>query len=151
MGWTNNAMARMVGMTAIETTGPIHGTPLLDFLGILCVALPHDVVVARFLERLRVLGMKLSMTPRQDFCAAFDSATWRQIPKPENPVAVRSCCRSDPAKLEFQALGREKDSQAKNACRGRTNLLCSINLTASSAATAKYPDNWTGLDATMPP
>jgi len=48
--------------------------------------------------------MKLSMTPRQDFLRGFDRATVATDTKPENPVAVRELfCRSDPAKLEFQA------------------------------------------------
>jgi hypothetical protein len=62
-----------------------------DFLGILCVALPHDDVVAMFLEPITRFKDEPFHDVMATFLRGFDRAMQAlDTKKPENPVAVRT-------------------------------------------------------------
>ena len=123
-----------------------------DFLGILCVALPHDDVVSMFLEPITRFTDEAFHDAMAGFLRGFDRAVQATDTKrPENPVAVRALLAARIRQgWNFQRLGREKGWTSETHAGDAMHAMFYQPYHLASRGRPSIPDNWDGLDATMP-
>jgi hypothetical protein len=123
-----------------------------DFLGILCVALPHDDVVAMFLEPIIRFKDEAFHDAMAEFLRGFDRAMQViDTKKPENPVAVRELLASRIRHgWNFERLADEKGFTSETHAGDALNAMFYQPPRFANRGRPSIPDNWDGLDTTMP-
>ncbi len=123
-----------------------------DFLGILCVALLHDDVVRMFLEPITWFKDEAFHDAMAEFLRGFDRALLAiDTKKPENPVAVRELLANRIRQgWNFRRFGHEKVFTSETHAGDALNAMFYQPYRLVSRGRPSIPDNWTGLDATMP-
>jgi len=123
-----------------------------DFLGILCEGLPHDDVVAMFLEPVTRFKDEAFHDVMAEFLRGFDRAVEaRDTKKPESPVAVRELLATRIRQgWNFKRLGREKGFTSETHAGDALNAMFYKPHRFANHGRPSIPDNWNGLDATMP-
>jgi hypothetical protein len=153
MRWTDQANGPH-GENARERDNRPHAwnNRFFDFLGILCVALPHDDVVAMFLEPITRFNDEAFHDAMAEFLRGFDRAVQAtDTKKPENPVAVRALLAARIRQSwNFQRLGREKGWTSETHAGDALHAMFYQPYHLASRGRPSIPDNWNGLDATMP-
>ncbi len=123
-----------------------------DFMGILSVALRHDDVVTMFLEPIA----RFRDEPFHDVAAAFlrgfDRATLAiDAKKPENSAAVRELLAHRIRQgWNYRRLGREKGVTSESHAGDALTAMFYQPSRFIGQGRPTIPDNWKGLDATMP-
>ena len=125
---------------------------LFDFLGILCVALPHDDVVTTFLEPITRFNDEAFYDAMAPFLRGFDRAMQATDTKrPENPTAVRALLADRIRRgRNFKRLGREKAFTSETHAGDALNAMFYQPPRFANRGQPSIPDNWNGLDVTMP-
>ena len=123
-----------------------------EFLGILCVALPHDDVVKMFLEPITLFKDEPFHDAAAEFLRGFDRAMQAtDTRKPENPAGVRALLADRIRNgRNFKRLGHEKAFTSETHAG---DALCAMFYQPSrfaSRGAPSIPDNWSGLDESMP-
>jgi hypothetical protein len=123
-----------------------------DFLGILCVALPHDDVVAKSLEPIMRFKDEAFHDVMATFLRGFDRAMQAiDTKKPENPVAVRALLADRIRQgWNFKRLGHEKGFTSETHAGDALNAMFYQPPRFANNGRPSIPDNWNGLDGTMP-
>jgi hypothetical protein len=123
-----------------------------DFLGILCVALPHDDVVAMFLEPITRFKDEPFHDVMATFLRGFDRAMQAlDTKKPENPVAVRTLLADRIRRSwNFKRLGCEKGFTSETHAGDALNAMFYQPPRIANNGRPSIPDNWSGLDGTKP-
>ena len=123
-----------------------------DFLGILCVALPHDDVVAMFLEPIMRFKDEAFHDVMATFLRGFDRAMQAlDTKKPENPVAIRALLADRIRRSRnYKRLGREKGFTSETHAGDALNAMFYQPSRFANNGRPSIPDNWDGLDVTMP-
>jgi hypothetical protein len=123
-----------------------------EFLGILCVALPHDDVVKMFLEPITLFKDEPFHDAAAEFLRGFDRAVQAiDTRKPENPVAVRTLLADRIRNgWNFKRLAHQNGFTSETHAG---DALCAMFYQPSrfaSRGAPSVPDNWSGLDESMP-
>jgi hypothetical protein len=123
-----------------------------DFLGILCVALPHDDVVAMFLQPITRFKDEPFHDVMATFLRGFDRAMQALDTKqPENPVMVRALLADRIRRSwNFKRLGREKGFTSESHAGDALNAMFYQPPRFANNGRPSIPDNWDGLDRTIP-
>jgi hypothetical protein len=123
-----------------------------DFLGILCVALPHDEAVAKFLEPITQFKDEEFHDAMAEFLRGFDRAMQAiDTKKPENPGAVRELLADRIRKSwNYKRLGREKGLTSESHAGDALNAMFYQPHRLANRGRPSTPDNWDGLDLNMP-
>lgn len=123
-----------------------------DFLGILCVALPHAEVAATFLEPLTRLKDEAFYDGMAQFLRGFDRATLAtDTRKPEDPVAVRTMLAERiRSGRNYHRLGREKGFTSETHAGDALNAIFYQPPRFANHGRPSIPENWESLDAVMP-
>jgi hypothetical protein len=153
MRWTNEANGPH-GENDRERDNRPHtwNSHFFDFAGILCVAVRHDVVVSMFLEPITRFKDEAFHDAAAEFLRGFDRAMLAvDTTKPENPVAVRELLADRIRKgWNFKRLGGEKGFTSETHAGDALNAMFYHPHRLANRGRPSIPDNWTGLDATMP-
>jgi hypothetical protein len=122
-----------------------------EFLGILCVALPHDDMVKMFLKPMTQFKDEAFHDAMAEFLRGFDPAMQAiDTRKPENPVAVRTLLANRIRQgWNFRRLGREKGFTCETHAGDALNAMFFQPPRFANRGRPSIPDNWNGLDATM--
>jgi hypothetical protein len=123
-----------------------------DFLGILCVALPHDEAVAKFLEPITQFKDDAFHDAMAEFLRGFDRAMQAiDTKKPENPEAVRKLLADRMQKSRsYKRLGREKGLTSESHAGDALNGMFYQAHRLANRGRPSIPDNWDGLGSNMP-
>jgi hypothetical protein len=123
-----------------------------EFLGILCVALPHNDMVKMFLEPITRFKDEAFHDTMAEFLRGFDRAMQAiDTRKPENPAAVRTLLANRIRQgRNFRRLGREKGFTSETHAGDALNAMFYQAPRFANRGRPSIPDNWSGLDATMP-
>jgi energy-coupling factor transporter ATP-binding protein EcfA2 len=123
-----------------------------EFLGILCVALPHSDVVTKFLEPIMRFKDEAFYDSMAEFLRGFDRAIQAiDTKKPENPVAVRVFFADRIRQgWNYKRLGYEKGTTSESHAGDALNAMFYQPPRFANHGRPSIPDNWTGLDASMP-
>jgi hypothetical protein len=123
-----------------------------DFAGILSVALPHDDVVSIFLQPITRFKDEAFHDATAEFLRGFDRATLAiDTKRPENPAAVRVLVANRVRQSwNFRRLGREKGFTSESHAGDALNAMFYQPYRLANRGRPSIPDNWNGLDATMP-
>ena len=123
-----------------------------DFLGILSVALPHDAMVAMFLEPIIRFKDEAFHDVMATFLRGFDRAMQASDTKrPENPVAVRALLADRIRRSwNFKRIGREKGFTSEVHAGDALNAMFYQPPRFANNGRPSIPDNWVGLDQTLP-
>jgi hypothetical protein len=123
-----------------------------DFPGILCVALPHEDVVAMFLEPITRFKDEAFHDAIAEFLRGFDRAMQAiDTRKPENPAAVRALLAGRIRHgWNFERLADEKGFTSETHAGDALNAMFYQPHRLANRGRPSIPDNWDGLDATMP-
>lgn len=123
-----------------------------EFLGILCVALPHDDMVKMFLEPITRFKDEAFHDAMAEFLRGFDRAMQAiDTRKPENPTAVRTLLADRIRQgRNFKRLGREKRFTSETHAGDALNAMFYQPPRLANRGRPSIPDNWSGLDTTMP-
>jgi hypothetical protein len=123
-----------------------------EFLGILCVALPHDDVVNMFLEPMTRFKDEVFHDAMAEFLRGFDRAMQAtDTRKPENPAAIRDLLANRIRRgWNYRRLGAEKGFTSETHAGDALNAMFYQPSRFVSSGRPTIPDNWSGLDATMP-
>jgi hypothetical protein len=123
-----------------------------DFLGILCVALPQNDVVTMFLEPITRFKDEAFHDAMAAFLCGFDRAMQAiDTKKPENPVAVRALLAERIRHgWNFKRLADEKGFTSETHAGDALNAMFHQPHRLVNRGRPSIPDNWDGLDATMP-
>jgi hypothetical protein len=123
-----------------------------DFLGIFCVALPHDDVVTMFLEPITRFKDEAFHDATAGFLRGLDRAMQAtDTKKPENPAAIRALLADRIRRgWNFKRLGHEKSFRSETHAGDALNAMFYQPPRFANNGRPSVPDNWTGLDATMP-
>jgi hypothetical protein len=130
----------------------IWNSHFFEFLGILCVALPHDNMVKMFLEPITRFKDEAFHDAMAEFLRGFDRAMQAiDTRKPENPTAVRTLLADRIRQgRNFKRLGREKGFTSETHAGDALNAMFYQPPRFANRGRPSIPDNWSGLDATMP-
>jgi hypothetical protein len=153
MRWTNEANGPHGDDDRDRDNRPhTWNSQFFNFLGILCVALAHDDVVAMFLGPITRFKDEAFYDAMAEFLRGFDRATQAiDTKKPENPAAVRELLADRIRKgWNFRRLGCEKGFASESHAGDALNAMFYQPYRLVSDRRPSIPDNWTGLDATMP-
>ena len=122
-----------------------------DFLGILCVALPHGDAVAKFLEPMTRFKDEAFHDTMAEFLRGFDRAMQAiDTKKPEDLVAVRALLADRIRKSwNFKRLGREKGMTSETHAGNALNAMFYQPYRLANHGRPSLPDNWNGLDFNM--
>jgi hypothetical protein len=132
---------------------PLHwNSHFFDFLGILCVALPHDEAVGKFIEPITRFKDEPFHDATAEFLRGFDRAMQAiDTKKPENPVAVRELLAERIQKSwNYKRLGREKGMTSESHAGDALNAMFYQPHRIANRGQPSIPGNWEGLDANMP-
>jgi hypothetical protein len=123
-----------------------------DFIGILCVALPHNEAVAKFIEPITRFKDDAFHDAMASFLRGFDRAMQAiDTKKPENPVGIRELLANRIRKSwNYKRFGREKTVNSETHAGDALNAMFYQPYRLVSHGRPSLPDNWDGLDATMP-
>jgi energy-coupling factor transporter ATP-binding protein EcfA2 len=123
-----------------------------EFLGILCVALPHSEMVTKFLEPMTRFKDEAFHDAMAQFLRGFDRAIQAiDTKKPEDPVAVRVLFADRIRRgWNYKRLGYEKGTTSESHAGDALNAMFYQPPSFANHGRPSIPDNWTGLDATMP-
>jgi hypothetical protein len=123
-----------------------------DFLGILSVALPYDDVVSMFLEPITQFKDEPFHDAMAEFLRGFDRAVLAtDTKKPEKPAAVRALLATRIRHgWNFHRLGREKGWTSERHAGDALHAMFYQPYHLASHGNPSVPDNWNGLDATIP-
>jgi hypothetical protein len=123
-----------------------------DFLGILCVALPHDEALAKFLMPIMQFKDEAFHDAMAEFLRGFDRAMQAiDTKRPENPVAVRELLADRIQKgWNYKRLGREKGTTSETHAGDALNAMFYQPHRIANRGRPSIPDNWEGLDSNMP-
>ena len=123
-----------------------------DFLGILCVALPHHQAVAKFVEPITGFKDEPFHDAMAEFLRGFDRAMQAiDTKKPENPVAVRDLLAERIRKSwNYKRLGREKGMTSESHAGDALNAMFYQPHRIANRGRPSIPSNWEGLDPNMP-
>jgi hypothetical protein len=123
-----------------------------DFLGILCVALPHNEVVAKFVEPITRFRDDAFHDAMASFLRGFDRAMQAiDTKKPENAVGIRELLAERIRKSwNYKRFGREKTMNSETHAGDALNAVFYQSYRLVAHGRPSLPDNWDGLDATMP-
>jgi energy-coupling factor transporter ATP-binding protein EcfA2 len=123
-----------------------------DFLGVLCVALPHHDLTAMFLEPIMHFNDEAFYDVMAPFLRSFDRATRATVTKnPENPTAVRALLADRIRRgRNFKRLGREKAFTSETHVGDALHAMFYQRPRFANCGQPSIPDNWLGLDAAMP-
>jgi hypothetical protein len=122
------------------------------FSEFLCVALPHNDVVAKFLEPTTRFKDEAFHDVMAEFLRGFDRAVEAiDTKKPESPVAVRQLLAIRIRQgWNFKRLGREKGFTSETHAGDALNAMFYQPHRFANHGRPSIRDNWNGLDATMP-
>lgn len=132
---------------------PLHwNSHFFDFLGILCVALPHDVAVAKFIEPMTRFRDEPFHDSMAEFLRGFDRAMQAiDTKKPENPVTVRELLAERIRKSwNYKRLAREKGMTSESHAGDALNAMFYQPHRIVNRGEPSIPRNWEGLDSNMP-
>jgi hypothetical protein len=162
--WVVDLAAHLMRWT-IEANGP-HGekdrerdnrpytwnSHFFEFLGILCVALPHADVVRLFLEPLARFKDEAFRDGMAEFLRGFDRAMQAiDTRKPENPVAVRvQLAERIRRGRNYRRLGNEKGFTSETHAGDALNAMFYQPPRFANHGRPSIPEDWNGLDVTMP-
>jgi hypothetical protein len=123
-----------------------------DFLGILCVALPHHEVVAKFVGPITRFKDDPFHDAMAEFLRGFDRAMQVvDIKNPENPVAVRDLLAERIRKSwNYKRLGREKAMTSETHAGDALNAMFYQPHRIANRGHPSIPNNWEGLNPNMP-
>jgi hypothetical protein len=123
-----------------------------DFIGILCVALPNDEAVTKFLDPIVQFKDEPFHDAMAEFLRGFDRAMQAiDTKKPENPVAVRELLADRIRKSwNYKRLGREKGLTSESHAGDALNAMFYQPHRLANRGRPSIPDNWDGLDPNMP-
>jgi hypothetical protein len=123
-----------------------------DFLGILCVALPYDEAVVKFLEPITQFKDEPFHDAMAEFLRGFDRAMQAiDTQKPENPVAVRELLADRIRKgWNHKRLGREKGTTSESHAGDALNAMFYQPHRIANRGRPSIPSDWPGLEAVMP-
>ncbi|MHB0769839.1 ATP-binding protein [Bradyrhizobium sp. 1.29L] len=153
MRWTNQANGPHGEDDRDRDNRPsTWNSQFFEFLGILSVALPHDDVTKMFLEPIVHFRDEAFYDVMAEFLRGFDRAMQAiDTRTPEDPVAVRALLVDRIRKgRNFKYLGREKGFTTESHAGDALNAMFYQPHRLYNRGQATIPDNWTGLDATMP-
>ena len=119
-----------------------------DFLGILCVALPHHEAVAKFVEPITGFKDEAFHDAMAEFLRGFDRAMQAiDTKKPENPVAVRDLMAERIRKSwNYKRLGREKGMTSEIHAADALNAMFYQPHRIANSGHPSIPNGWEGLD-----
>jgi hypothetical protein len=123
-----------------------------EFLGILCVALPHDDMVSMFLEPITRFKDEAFCDSMAEFLRGFDRAMQAiDTRKPENPVAVRTLLAERIRRgWNYRRFVDEKGFTSETHAGDALNAMFFQPPRFSNHGRPSIPGNWTGLDPNMP-
>jgi hypothetical protein len=123
-----------------------------EFLGILCVALPHSDVVTKFLEPMTRFKDGAFYDSMAEFLRGFDRAIQAiDTKQPENPIAVRVFFADRIRQgWNYKRLGYEKGTTSESHAGDALSAMFYQPPRFANHGRPSIPDNWTGLDLTMP-
>jgi hypothetical protein len=131
------------------TTWNVH---YFDFLGILCVALPHNRVQELFLEPMASFTEEAFHDAARAFLRGFDRATLAiDTLNPDNPAALRAFLAERIRRgRSFRRLRHEKSIMAETHLGDALNALFYQPSRWAHHGKASIPQRWGGLLETMP-
>jgi hypothetical protein len=153
MRWTDEANGPHDEKTRERDNRPYTwNSHFFEFLGILSVALPHDEVVKTFLEPITRFNDEAFHDAMAEFLRGFDRAMQAiDTRKPDNPVAIRALLADRIRQgRNFKHLGREKGFTSEIHAGDALNAMFYQRARVFNHGRPSVPDNWSGLDATMP-
>ena len=153
MRWTREANGPHGDHDRERDNLPLHwNTHFFDFVGILCVALPHDAAVAKFIEPITRFKDEPFHDSMAEFLRGFDRAMQAiGTKKPENPVAVRELLAERIRKSwNYKRLGSEKGMTSESHAGDGLNAMFYQPHRIANRGQPSIPGNWQGLDANMP-
>jgi hypothetical protein len=123
-----------------------------DFLGILCVALPHHEAVAKFVEPITRFKDDAFHDAMAEFLRGFDRAMQAiDTKKPENPVAVRDLLAERIRQSwNYRRLAREKGMTSETHAGDALNAMFYQAHRIANSGYPSIPRGWEGLDPNMP-
>lgn len=135
-----------------ENRPDMWNSHFFDFLGILCVAVPHDGVVTMFLEPITRFKDEAFHDAMAEFLRGFDRAMQaKDTQKPENPVAVRALLADRIRRSSnYGRFDHEKGFSSEVHAGDALNAMFYQPPRFSNHGRPSILDNWSGLDATMP-
>ena len=151
--WTNDANGPHGANDRDRDNRPFTwNSYFFDFLGILCVALPHDEAVAKFLRPITQFNDEAFYDAMAEFLRGFDRAMQAiDTKKPENPVAVRELLADRIRKgWNYKRLGREKGFTSETHAGDALNAMFYQPHRLANRGLPSIPDNWESLDPNMP-
>ena len=132
---------------------PLHwNSHFFDFIGILCVALPYDEAVAKFIGPITRFKDEPFHDSMAEFLRGFDRAMQAiDTKKSENPVAVRELLAERIRKSwNYKRLGREKGMTSETHAGDALNAMFYQPHRVANRGQPSIPSNWAGLDPNMP-
>ena len=123
-----------------------------DFIGIVCVALPHNEAVAKFIEPITRFKDEPFHDSMGELLRGFDRAMQAiDTKKPENPVGVRELLAERIRKSwNYKRLGREKGMTSETHAGDALNAMFYQPHRIANRGQPSIPANWEGLDPNMP-
>jgi hypothetical protein len=123
-----------------------------DFLGILCVALPHHEAVAKFVDPITRFKDDAFHDAMAEFLRGFDRAIQAiDTKKPENPVAIHDLLAERIRKSwNYKRLGREKGTTSETHAADALNAMFYQPHRIANSGYPSIPHDWEGLDPNMP-
>ena len=140
------------GDTELDNRPIMWNGAFLDFLGVLCVALPNDQVIETFLKPMSQLPNEAFYDAAATFLRGFDRATIAtDARKPENPAAIRVFIAE---RLRggwgFRRLAREKSFSTESHFGDVLNAMFYQPWRIQTRGHPHIPAGWPGLKETMP-
>lgn len=122
------------------------------FLGFLAVAMPHDDLVATFLEPMIRFKDEAFYDAMASFLRGFDAAMQAtDTKKPRNPVAVRELLAGRIKEgWNYRRLGREKTFMSESHAGDALNATFYHPPRFANFNQPYIPNGWSGLRETMP-
>lgn len=162
--WVTELGVRLMAWTT-EANGP-HGKDdhsrdnrphtwnacYFDFLGILCVALPHSEAVASFLNPIMQFKDEAFYDAMAEFLRGYDRAMFATNTKqPENPLAIRTVLAHRIRQgRNFEGLRREKSITTETHAGDALNAMFFQPPYIANGGRPNIPANWVSLDIFMP-
>ena len=153
MSWTSDANGPHGENDRDRDNRPFTwNSQFFDFLGILCVALPHDEALAKFLVPITQFKDEAFHDTMAEFLRGFDRAMQAiDTKKPENPMAVRELLADRIRKgWNYKRLGHEKGTTSETHAGDALNAMFYQPHRIANRGQPRIPDNWEGLDPNMP-
>jgi hypothetical protein len=122
------------------------------FLGFLAVAIPHDELVANFLEPITSFKDEAFHDAMSSFLGGFDAAMRAtETKKPENPVAVRELLAARiKESRNYRRLGREKSFTSESHAGDALNAIFYHPPRFANFNRPNIPNGWSGLREVVP-